>query len=163
MKFFIPLLLLLITSCGPAYVSDPLRKYFDNFLDEAKKRDANLPGISQLLGVYTDTDLGRDLPAYNLYEEKRLGTCYRTLAGNTVIVRESLLSDACELQVLVFHELGHCLLYKDHIDDGGLHIMNSKMEPVCAVYWYYWDTLLDELFAKTKAINFKTIDAASSK
>lgn len=45
---------------------------------------------------------------------------------------------------LIFHEMGHCILHKQH-DDNGVHIMNSST-PDELDYVMYHTQLIEELF-----------------
>lgn len=55
-----------------------------------------------------------------------------------------------ERKVLIYHELGHCLLGLEHRDDGP-HIMNS----IIISDWYYSDALIDEEFRDYRTATHK--------
>ena len=41
-------------------------------------------------------------------------------------------------RTIIWHELGHAILRLPHYDDGGLHIMNSFIDPDMLMYDRYW-------------------------
>jgi hypothetical protein len=79
-----------------------------------------------------------------------LGACYKPdNQRRTVIINENHWenSDGIKRMVLIFHELGHCILNKDH-DDTKLSIMNSKIIPGYEFSAQATD-LIDDIFFET--------------
>lgn len=135
MKRLLPLFLLL--GCSEAkpkefHLDRELKPYYEDFLLEAKKRNHAVE--TERLGFVSLVS-----------GERYLGKC---IYGEGVLVNKSKTQmDPCTLRVVIFHELGHCLLDLPHNDEpGAVHIMQKKFEPSCAIYLYLWEELLDELF-----------------
>lgn len=115
-----------------------LEPYYLEFLAEAKKR-----------GVVLDTSALRSLSFVE--DEGSIGRCVNS--GDAYINKKKTDGDICVTRVVVFHELGHCILGLPHWDEPGrIHLMQSKLEPSCAIYLYLWDQLLDELFRPSNRI-----------
>lgn len=78
-----------------------------------------------------------------------LGACYKPdNQRRTVILNETHWenADGIKRMILVFHELGHCLLNKDH-NDSELNIMNSKIIPAYEFAANEKD-LIDDMFSQ---------------
>jgi len=54
--------------------------------------------------------------------------------------------DDIMMKVLVYHEMGHCLLDLEHNDDGELHIMNSTLSIKEVYEDANWDDLVIDEF-----------------
>lgn len=110
---YILLLIILLTGCGThiSVNNDPtFNKYYDTFLEEGLKRGVNLYSIPRV-SIYFSETLSDNFAGYCSW-----GEGYRFISinkkywdGYSEIDRE----------YLIFHELGHCVLGKDH-DDGGV-------------------------------------------
>lgn len=143
-------LLLVIGSCAkdeePQYlVDEPLQDYFDRFQVEAAQR-----------GIVIDYDalmVSGDIRVINT--PNVIGQCGHTeKEPNVVIIDKFYWDDADDLEreFLVFHELGHCAIFRGHIDDSDgqgdcISIMTSGTG-ICRIN-YTTSTrtaLLDELF-----------------
>ena len=128
--FLIPILFLNLLSCKKetdgkivsGYVDGyqaSLEPYIDAFKDSLV--DAGLaPDFTGLTVVFT-TDLASNI----------LGTCYR--ASKLVKINQTLWSRLTpgDREELIFHELGHCILYRDH------NLTTVSGIPVSIMYPYH--------------------------
>jgi hypothetical protein len=145
------------TACGqfqrpeemPALYRHPeLMVYVNEFLDEAELRGINLRRNFDIrnINVAPDSEL----------EPQTIGVCITrsriNLSGvyqwRQILVRESYFkkykNDPYEMRMLMFHELGHCILDRDHSDHL---IMQATAKTISATYLErYWDHHVDELF-----------------
>ena len=87
---------------------------------------------------------------YNIYfafgDLNSYATCARSTG--TITVDETRWADLCPLQrrALIFHELGHCVLMRDHTNDGDpISYMNPALR-TCTYYEQNIDALDAELF-----------------
>jgi len=103
---------------------DELIPYFEIFAEEGAKR-----GITVNYDTARIEGLIQDISSTNV-----LGQCFRNSEKpRKVIVDEDFWRDANEMdrQFLIFHELGHCFLNRDHLDakkigsDSCVSIMHS--------------------------------------
>jgi len=151
--FRIPILsiccLIFFLSCSEEIFVDPidaeLFEYFENFKIEGEKRgvtvDYEAAGIEGHLENITDAGVaGKCIKYVNGYKEVSIDAFYWN--------RYSPL----EKEFLIFHELGHCFLERDHLDTADSHgycisIMHSS-DQVCINNYYpnTRDAYLDELF-----------------
>ncbi len=162
-KFLTFSLIILFSSCGKSFLSDLVfetdrknRVYetsnpiFNSYISEFEK-NARSTGLSSQFKV-------NDIPI-NLGEiaEGYDGVCYQYSSGKKeVIIKTSFWSKASETQkkILVFHELGHCSLNRDHeslfiVSDNGNKIKNSIMHhiiPDNGSYNEFTDSYLKELY-----------------
>jgi hypothetical protein len=135
------LLLFLVISCGhekthiqeTSGIAEEIKPHYESFIKEAQKRNVQLP-LEKLKSAIVTED-----PSFPL------GRCQD---GHVTINIKKTYGDICTLMVASYHEFGHCILNLPHTTDGKLHLMQPKMEPSCAIYLYYWDSLLDEIFFK---------------
>lgn len=106
---------LLLSTCSaeegvrPAAVVDPeLQPYFETFAAEAARRQVDVnAALAQVSASFTvlDGQIG--------------GQCRRsTTAGHAVLIHRDYWQRFSSLQreLLVFHELGHCILQREHLD-----------------------------------------------
>lgn len=132
--WFIPLLLLGCTSIQQPIsqqIDPELAPLYQEFLTDYRRltNGPDLPFVPRLVFIEADNNI--------------LGSCYED--QSIEINRLNIDDDPCQLRVTVYHELGHCLLSLDHRDDR-IDIMNATVEPVCAIYLYEWERMLDQLF-----------------
>ncbi|HUV84453.1 MAG TPA: putative metallopeptidase [Methanosarcinales archaeon] len=155
------LALLLLIGCGtPIEDLNPTKKdkkyevadkelesYINLFEEESKSRKA--VSIDNLIVEYGNTaDVGQGL--LNLLDVT-IGVCYSGSDTPRIVIDKSYWADATDTQkeVLMFHELGHCILGRGHdtrLDNGKVPV--SVMYPTIFTFWYtkkrkYY---LDELF-----------------
>lgn len=134
----------------PAYVAPELEVYLEEFIDLADTYNVplDLDGFVLMLGTVSRLDNGGSCDGAN---------------GVVVIDREvyDLLLRACyrgtgrfedwRLKVLIFHQLGHCLLGRDHRNDIGddgfpVSIMHEHAIPILAERDLLESLYFEELF-----------------
>ena len=92
-------------------VSPNLWNYFQRFEEEALSR-----------GFFVDLNQ-QELTAeiMEISEEGVAGTCtYSSLAPNHIVIDQSFWNQSGDLfrEMVIFHELGHCVLFRDHREDA---------------------------------------------
>jgi len=127
------------------YVDDRLFEYFDNFKAEAAKRNIKVDyEAMNVEGVIS-----------NIPERGIAGQCQTYENGNkAIVIDKSYWNRVSDLkrEFLVFHELGHCVLDRDHLDDTNtdgscFSIMNSGGAACSLNYTMLTrEALLEELF-----------------
>jgi len=127
------------------FVDNSLLEYFDRFADEAAKRNVTVDFEASRVSAYI-----KEINSPNV-----IGQCvHDSKKPNTVIVDRTYWENANELEkeFLVFHELGHCVLNREHIDDADdngncISIMTSGSIQ-CRINYTITtrEQLLDELF-----------------
>jgi len=137
-------------SCGKdesvdLFVDSSLQEYFDRFAEEAALRNVTVDYTASRVSGYI-----RLITTPNV-----IGQCAHDAdQPNTVIIDKIYFDSANDLnrEFLVFHELGHCVLNREHLDDADdkgncISIMTSGTG-LCQIN-YNASTrkaLLDELF-----------------
>lgn len=146
MKF---LVFLLLASCGQPFnhahvlsIPQEFAPYYESFLLEARNRGVNL---------YVD-----DLEiTFHALPDPTVGRCTKGSATPVVVIDPTAWQSftTSDREELIFHELGHCLLNRDHIDGtvtlGGVTIPSSVMSTYDfpgEIYYAYRDYYLNELF-----------------
>lgn len=127
------------------YVDDRLYEYFENFKAEAAKRDVEVDYVA----MNVEGTIG------DITERGIAGQCQTYTNGSkAIVIDESYWNkvSALKREFLVFHELGHCILNRDHLDDSNtdgscFSIMNSG-GAACSLNYNSLtkETLLEELF-----------------
>lgn len=88
-----------------------------------------------------------------------VGRCYygeSLLVPRTVQVLKGFVnSNSLSMKGLVFHELGHCLLGQDHVDQNKVDLMIPYMMQE-SEYGTYWKILVEGLFDSKRLPNEKT-------
>ena len=91
-------------------------------------------------------------------ESPTIGLCYtysrkahKTVRWSEIHV-DPKMKDNCLLKTLMYHELGHCILYKDHRDNPTSVIMSPTIGN-CQYYEDNWDWMLDDLFSNVNDID----------
>ena len=103
-------ILFLLVGCLPDPVrvlDDELVAYFDRFEQEATRRNVSVQ-LGGIDGVFADT-----------LASTKAGTCQTLSTGRyRILVNASYWNQATALEreFVVFHELGHCALKRDHTD-----------------------------------------------
>lgn len=125
-------------------IDEQLRPYFERFENEAAARGVDAIATAETSGKLEAID-----------GENTVGQCQHfSDSPNVVVVDPEYWQKATELEkeYLVFHELGHCLLQRSHLDsknaDGScLSIMQSGQNNCRMLYNYNTRSeYLDELF-----------------
>ena len=142
--------MLLIWGCGDddvieRFVEPSLQTYFDRFANEAAAR-----------GVHIDFDSSNVSGYIRLITEQGvIGQCaHKDNEPNTVIIDKIYWDKSNDLQreFVVFHELGHCVLNREHLDDADnngncISIMTSGVGQCNIVYNITTrSNMLNELF-----------------
>ncbi len=153
-----------------------LKGFVTEFLAAAKKYDHPIPSsaIDRLRVVVFVDDLADAHAAYgdagaasSSPGSEVAGTCTDAVVDDTmgagamkwktgekswseVWIGSDMRPDTAEqklqLRELMFHELGHCLLGKDHVEDAPHHIMSPALSNDFPWLEQNWDRLLAELF-----------------
>ncbi|MFZ1676674.1 MAG: hypothetical protein WBP41_09760 [Saprospiraceae bacterium] len=129
------------------FVDNSLQEYFDRFVVEGAKRNVTVDYEAARVSGYI-----KEINSPNV-----IGQCaHDPKKPNTVILDRTYWNNGTDLEkeFLVFHELGHCVLNREHLDEADAHgncisIMTSGSAQ-CRIN-YTTDTrdkLLDELFMK---------------
>ncbi len=141
-----------ITSCEkePAshenYIDSDLSPYFESFVEEAAKRGVDLKLMRDMVSGYIE----------DIDDGSVSGQCRHDAdAPDKVIIDRTFweTSGNSKKEFLVFHELGHCMLGRSHIDtrdrDGFcVSIMHSSSDICTNGYSYSTRSeYLDELFS----------------
>ncbi len=144
--------LLWMTSCEKEtasdenYIDSDLTPYFENFVEEAAKRGVDLELMRDMVSGYIE----------DIDDGSVSGQCRHDAdAPDKVIIDRTFWRTAgtSRKEFLVFHELGHCMLGRSHIDTRDsngfcVSIMHSSSD-VCTNGYSYSTRAeyLDELFS----------------
>lgn len=73
-----------------------------------------------------------------------IGGC--SVEDGIVVIDQSIVT-ASAIKLIVYHELGHCVLLLDHDDMNRLSIMNSRLR-INDTHFYFdsWETLVENMF-----------------
>jgi len=142
------LFLVIASSCNKENdneIAAELQVYFDNFVEEGTARGMEIS--------LDDVDIGGYIE--NIEQRGTLGQCKSYSNGSgQVVIDEPYWNrvDETEREYLVFHELGHCLLDREHLDSKDVSgictsIMQSGEGRCKGIYNLdNRQELLDELF-----------------
>lgn len=138
-------------ACNPDELEGPIDEallpYVEDFIFEANARGVNL-----------DIDsLGIEITFQNIGDPNVLGRCNRDQSGNGLAIDIDpvywKLATELRKEYVMFHELGHCVLNRDHTSASGptgtcLSIMEPGTGVDCMSNYseFTRDELLDELF-----------------
>lgn len=128
---------LLLTSKDPIYVEEKLQKFVKRFDQYANS-----------LGVKPDYSLLSVHSTDEVPENNYLAVAISSSNGvKEIIVYNRFFDTATDIakEIVLFHELGHATLHRDHKDSS---IMNATQLPE-NYYLFYYDYLVEELFHKT--------------
>jgi len=124
---------LIFVSCGKHpdqfFVDEKLKFAFQEFINEAKNNGKELD-FSKLKKIITIKE-----------NSKILGRCL----NNEIQINITQANDQCRITVSLFHELGHCVLFLPHFDEG-LDIMNTKINESCVFYFLEWNQMMARIF-----------------
>jgi len=127
-------------------IDKKVKPYVDLFIEESLKRG--------ILVDRNDINIGmgeNDEFAYEVRDNTMISVLgYCRPDRKTIRIKEShwtMISDV-EREIIIFHELGHCVLFLDHFDDA-IDIMNSRrMEPI--LYFQHRQDLLDRMIKRVR-------------
>lgn len=129
------LLLLLSTSCGAAMSvtpSDPrLIPYYEMFKADAIRFNVPLPKKAPLMVVVE-----------KFTKPNIIGLCNHT--SYTVSIREDVFKNPKQLRMLMYHELGHCMLDRPHTSKKIGQIMSPSV--ASAYTEAQWEKLIYRFF-----------------
>lgn len=144
---------LIFNGCYPDPQQEPANDFTDNSLESyytTFENEAALRGITINLDDYNLISRIEEIE-----EDGIAGTCqFNSQHSNRITIDKSFWDNANRdlREMVVFHELGHCVLYRSHNEDEDqqsacLSIMNSGTSG-CTVYYNddNRDYYLDELF-----------------
>jgi hypothetical protein len=131
---------------SPIYVDREFRPFFNDFKNDAKKYNVSL-NLYKLRIYFVPT-----LP------DTVAARCF--LRTNTVQLAENVwqILSTAQKKALIYHELGHCLLLRDHVSDGILYpsttsnelcpvsVMYPTIDPMIACYDEFEEMYIRELF-----------------
>lgn len=118
MKILI-LFLLLLASCGSnkPYIDYRVKEFVDMFSQECKQVD-NVSISEMDISVFEQKE-GKELVAYcNISNTRFLGK--RIDQDKDIYIKHKTFEEFTkeQLEILVYHELGHCVLMREHIDES---------------------------------------------
>lgn len=154
---------------GIAFNNSDVQALTKNFYDIAAQRGLTLHHTYKVLLVDRDSDP-------NFQQNKAIGVCYRRIGmpNDQILLLDSFWNRATDIQkkALVFHELGHCALDRDHnpliftteksnntkyrvsimypgmfYDDGVRFEPANGVLSIAQFKIKYWDLYVDQLFA----------------
>jgi hypothetical protein len=120
------------------YVDSRLRKYVDTYLDDMNKRGVDVSPyncLDSILLVSVNTPICDDSHAIGCCDGKIVKVKFFT----DVVYHDS----SQYLQLLVYHELGHCMLHLPH-ENTEPSIMNSVENRPSSFYFEHWDYYIKE-------------------
>lgn len=123
------------------YVDSTLKKYLDSYIEAAKKRNVALKK-DKIMILFGKT-----------LEDSVVGYCEDRSGVSHIIIDSSFFNSVSEeeREMLLYHELAHCLNDRDHCDveenEEPISIMHSSDYPI-KLYSKEKEKLIDELFKK---------------
>ncbi len=101
----------LFTGSNAISIDAAIQPYFDAFITEAAARHLDLAAATQSVNAEI-----RTLTSEN--GQKVIGMCTAKAGDHTITVDKTYWSQATPLlrEFLIFHELGHCVLQREHLD-----------------------------------------------
>jgi len=158
MKKLLLLLILVLPGCGTIDITDifidkkleihpDLKKYVTKFEKVAKHHNKNIK-IDNLILTFAD-DLGKN----DVRNASIIGKCYYEDTPRVVIDEDHFYNslDGNEKELLVFHELGHCILKRKHLKTKTKKgTPKSIMYPILFsgdTYSYHYKYYMKELFS----------------
>ena len=128
-------------------VDAQLRPYYDQFINDASIRRTRLnTGLEtvKLVSEIASPDKDKDT--------RIIGVCIWHYYENGVALRnveivKSLLSDPIQLKLVVYHELGHCLLNLDHTPNNSQQIMDPISDLSSEYASKNWNDLVNYEFS----------------
>ncbi|MBK6825202.1 MAG: hypothetical protein IPG87_20345 [Saprospiraceae bacterium] len=104
-------LLILFWSCNKdnVHIVDPaFVAYLDLFQQEALNRGVDVRGELEMLNI-----------SFTSFDQNIAGQCQASKDAHTILMDSNYWNKATDIEreVLLFHELGHCILGRSHLDD----------------------------------------------
>lgn len=101
----------LFTGSNATSIDAAIQPYFEAFITEATARNLDLAQVTQSINAEI-----RSLTNEN--GQRVIGMCTSKAGEHTITVDKTYWSQATPLlrEFLVFHELGHCVLLREHLD-----------------------------------------------
>lgn len=121
------------------YVDSGLKKYLDTYIEEANKRNISLKS-NKIMILFGKT-----------LEDGIVGYCEDRSGVSHIIIDPGFFNSVSEAEkeMLMYHELAHCLNDRNHCDiednDEPISIMHSSDYPIKS-YYKEREKLIDELF-----------------
>jgi hypothetical protein len=151
MKKLIILALLLLSSCGKRQINiEPeFQEAFNSFESEASNR-------GRMLYNTNDITIRRGDMSLCVSQETASACCVRTVnidrSSVDIIVKDSKILTGNDIKVLLYHEMAHCFLYKEHnaeeLDGHPKSLMHPQIitfsQEYLAENWSYY---VDEIFS----------------
>jgi hypothetical protein len=143
MKALFIILLLTLSACGkrPNQIDPAFQPLYDQFITEANANGLNL-----------DKDQGITIQFSTLEQKTALGEVVGDCSGlsygnSTINVDQSFWNQSgyAAQQILLYHELGHCVLYEAHTTNPDA-IMNPLITNPLAFYAPNMDGMIKDLF-----------------
>lgn len=147
--FFVGLSFITLSACEQEtqivfVVETSLQDYFERFVDEASMRGINVAQATSQVHA----EIG-DIPEQNV-----IGQCAWSESYHAITIDRQYWQSANDLQreFVVFHELGHCVLKRNHVDDpdgnGNCESIMTSGTGTCRVVYTSQnrERLVDELF-----------------
>lgn len=141
----IPLSLLLM-ACGHGPlrpVNGIAQPYVDEFVQDAKDHNT-VVNFDSFQGFYFDSDL----------QDNVMAVCHVSITNRTWISISPFWWNAIDdgaKRALIYHELGHCILGRDHEEEPG-HIMSAELSTVARHWDIGWDLAIDRLFTSRQLV-----------
>lgn len=161
---FITLILiyLFFTSCGKFFPPDVVERAKPHFKTSDSYFNNYKQDFSEEYNIYTGKTVRTSVPInftndiFFPSNPSSIGVCFSSGGrGIEILIKESYwktLSSVCR-RLLVYHEMGHCILNQDH-RDGYPSVMNSS-NGYCELYDKHENMFLEEFFIRSSvAINY---------
>jgi hypothetical protein len=134
MRYAIGLMLLVVVGCGksPSYVQPEVQEYVSRFEQAAASEGVHVDS-SALIITLQDTG----------FSNNEQGICYFDRVTVTLNKKFWATAMDADKELLVFHELGHCLLGRQHIKAQS--IMQASL-PMTSMFMDYKASYVHELF-----------------
>lgn len=118
MKYII-ILCVFLSACGQVYVDPEFQPYVDEFIEDAEYYNSNIEMLPHISISFVD----------EFENPFVLAQCNYTIYESNVQVKRQSWDSANEFQrkLLVYHELGHCVLGKKHLSDDDIGIMSEDV------------------------------------
>lgn len=123
------------------YIDADFTDIYYEFLADARKWHADTHLLNRLTEITYD-----EVPVAEGKNEVTVGVCEMTL--NYSVIHISKKASKNELKLLLYHELGHCVLGLDHTERDSNTIMQPVMIPDKEWIERNWDWLVQDLFAQ---------------
>jgi hypothetical protein len=129
--------ILSLAGCGRGYSVDPQLEPLVQAFRDASRAHGNPQDVTSLEMKF--------VPAGSLRAKSEYATGY--CQGGTIEIDERAFkySSKEQQELVVFHELGHCVLGRSHKNEMSQGMPTSVMHPNIADYYQVWDAKREEL------------------